>query len=134
MQKKAKSLPLSQINQLLILCNFATLHLKGQGRVAASKEIIRQWHDKLEGSSDYFAYQIQVLAWNYQIFEQLPKEHHGRFKNSQSILKNEAVCNSAQAWLFQQEKGKVTPMKFKHGPNDIILPSLGIFPSKPLCE
>ena len=25
-------------------------------------------------------------------------------------------------------------MKFKQGLNDIILPSLGIFPSKPLCE
>jgi len=134
LRKKAKSLPLSQINQLLILRNFATLCLKGLGRIAASKEIARQWHDKLEGSLDYFARRIRALAQHYQIFEQLPKEHRGGFKNSRSILKNEAVCNSARAWLFQQEKGKVTPMKFKHGLNDIILPSLGIFPSKPLCE
>jgi hypothetical protein len=108
--------------------------LKGLGRVAASKEIARQWHEKLDGSSDHFAHRIRALAWHYQFFEQLPKERRGGFKNSRSILKNETVRNSARAWLFQQEKGKVTPIKFKHGLNDIILPSLGIFPSKPLCE
>lgn len=134
LKKRAKSLSLSQINQLLIVRNFATLRLKGLGRIAASKEIARQWHEKLEGSSDHFARRIRALARHYQIFEQLPKERRGGFKNSRSILKNEAVRNSARAWLFQQEKGKVTPMKFKHGLNDIILPSLGIFPSKPLCE
>jgi len=116
------------------LRNFATLRLKGLGRIAASKEIARQWHDKLDGSSDHFACRIRALARHYQIFEQLPRERCGGFKNSRSILKNETVCNSARAWLFQQEKGKVTPIKFKHGLNDIILPSLGIFPSKPLCE
>jgi hypothetical protein len=30
--------------------------------------------------------------------------------------------------------GSVTPKKFMHGLNDTILPSLGIVPSKPLCE
>lgn len=134
LKKKAKSLSLSQINQLLILRNFATLRLKGLGRVAASKEIARQWHEKLDGSSDHFARRIRALARHYQIFEQLPKERRGGFKNSRSILKNETVRNSARAWLFQQGKGKVTPIKFKHGLNNIILPSLGIFPSKPLCE
>ena len=54
LKKKAKSLPLSQINQLMILSNFTTLHLKGLGRIVASKEIGRQWHDKLNGSSDPF--------------------------------------------------------------------------------
>jgi hypothetical protein len=49
LKKRAKSLPLSQINQLMILRNFATLRLKGLGRIVASKEIARQWHDKLEG-------------------------------------------------------------------------------------
>jgi hypothetical protein len=134
LKKRAKSLPLSQINQLMILRNFATLRLKGLGRIVASKEIARQWHDKLEGSSDHFARRIRALARHYQFFEQLPKECRGGFKNSQSILKNETVRNAARAWLFQQEKGKVTPIKFKHGLNSIILPSLRIFPSKPLCE
>ena len=134
LKKKAKSLSLPHINQLLILQNFATLRLKGLGRIAASKEIARQWHDKLDGSSDHFARRIRALARHYQIFEQLPKERRGGIKNARSILKNETVCNSARAWLFQQEKGKVSPIKFKHGLNDIILPSLGIFPSKPLCE
>ena len=54
LKKKARSLPLSQINQLMILRNFATLRLKGLGRIVASKEIARQWHDKLDGSSDHF--------------------------------------------------------------------------------
>ena len=134
LKKKAKSLPLSQINQLMIVRNFATLRLKGLGRIVASKEIARQWHDKLDGSSDHFAHHIQALAWHYQFFEQLPKERRGGFKNSRSILKSETVRNAAHAWLFQQGKGKVTPIKFKHGLSNIILPSLGIFPSKPLCE
>ena len=55
LKKKAKSLSLPHINQLLILQNFATLRLKGLGRIAASKEIARQWHDKLDGSSNHFA-------------------------------------------------------------------------------
>jgi hypothetical protein len=100
---------LLQINQLLIMRNFATLRLKGLGRIAASKEIARQWHEKLEGSSDHFACRIRALACHYQIFEQLPKECRGGLKNSRSILKNDAIRNSAWEWLFQQEKGKVTP-------------------------
>ncbi|KAJ7598006.1 hypothetical protein C8J56DRAFT_1021954 [Mycena floridula] len=43
--KKFKSLQLSKVNQLLILRNFATLRLKGEGRMAASEEISRQWHE-----------------------------------------------------------------------------------------
>jgi len=69
--KKAKSLPLSQINQLMIVQNFATLCLKGLGKIVTSKEIARQWHDKLDGSSDHFSHHIRVLTWHYQSFEQL---------------------------------------------------------------
>jgi hypothetical protein len=36
--------PLSQLNQLMILANFATLQLKGVSRIQASIEIVRQWH------------------------------------------------------------------------------------------
>ena len=74
LEKKYKSLPLSQINQYMILHNFATLRLKGLGRIEASKEISRQWDPKLEGSSEHFACRIRALACHYQIFEQLPKE------------------------------------------------------------
>ena len=48
--KNSKSL--TRTNQLLILRNFATLHLKGVQRMAASKEIVQQWD---EGVSIHFA-------------------------------------------------------------------------------
>jgi hypothetical protein len=134
LNKKYKSLPLSQINQLMILRNFATLRLKGLGRIEASKDIAKQWHQKLEGSSDHFARRIRALARHYQNFEQLPRERRGGQKNSRSILKNEAVRRASRAWLIQQQKGKVTPVKFQKGLNEAILPSLGIYPNKPLCE
>ena len=37
--------PASQINQLLILQNFANLWMKGLGRIVASEEIVWQWHE-----------------------------------------------------------------------------------------
>jgi hypothetical protein len=55
------TLPLSQINQLMILRNFATLRLKGHGRIAASLEIALQWHEKDEPST-HFACRIRALA------------------------------------------------------------------------
>jgi hypothetical protein len=39
LKRKKKSLPLSQMNQLMILRNFANLRLKGYGRIEASYEI-----------------------------------------------------------------------------------------------
>lgn len=72
--RKYKLLPLSQVNQLMILHNFAMLCLRGLGRIEASKEIARQFHQKLEGSSGHFAHRIWSLAHHYQIFEQLPRE------------------------------------------------------------
>ncbi|KAF9550186.1 hypothetical protein CPC08DRAFT_768942 [Agrocybe pediades] len=50
--KTAKTLSLSQINKLLIICNFATLRIKGFGKIAASKRIADQWH---EGKGTHFA-------------------------------------------------------------------------------
>ena len=134
LEKKYKSLPLSQINQYLILRNFATLRLKGLGRIETSKEIARQWHQKLEGSSEHFARRIRALARHYQIFEHLPREKRGGINNSRSVMKNEAVLRASRAWLIQQKKGSVTPGNFQKGINEVILPSLNIFPSKPLCE
>ena len=74
LERKYKSLPLLQVNQLMILRNFATLRLRGLSRIEASKEIARQFHQKLEGSSGHFACRIRSLARHYQIFEQLPRE------------------------------------------------------------
>ncbi|KAK0207757.1 hypothetical protein IW262DRAFT_1450785 [Armillaria fumosa] len=45
LKQKAKSLTLAQFNQLTIIRNFTTLQLKGYGRIAASEEIARQWHE-----------------------------------------------------------------------------------------
>ncbi|EDR02992.1 uncharacterized protein LACBIDRAFT_307799 [Laccaria bicolor S238N-H82] len=60
--------------------------------------------------------------------------HFARRIHSQSILKNEAVHRASCAWLIQQQKGKVTPVKFQKGLNESILLLLGIYPNKPLCE
>ena len=59
---KQKASP-SSINQLMILRNFATLQIKGLGRMAASNEIARQWFD---GKGVHFARQIRSLARHYQ--------------------------------------------------------------------
>jgi hypothetical protein len=63
-----KTLPLSRINQLLIIHNFVTLHLKGLNCIPASLEIARQWH---EGPGAHFAHCVCALARHYQVFEQL---------------------------------------------------------------
>jgi hypothetical protein len=60
---------LTTINQLLLLHNFSTLRIKGVGRITASREIARQWH---EGEGTHFARQVRILARHYQLFEQLP--------------------------------------------------------------
>jgi hypothetical protein len=52
LKKNSKTIPLSQLNQLLIISNFATLRLKGVSQIQASLEIARQWH---EGQGNWFA-------------------------------------------------------------------------------
>ena len=65
---------LSQLNQFLILRNFATLWIKGIGCIAASQEIAWQWHD---GTGIHFACQVRFLAHHYQLFECLPANSQG---------------------------------------------------------
>lgn len=60
--KGGKTLPLSRVNQLLLVRNFATLRLKGWGQIAASLEIAHQWH---EGEGAYFARKVRALARHY---------------------------------------------------------------------
>lgn len=63
---------LTEINQLIILCNFATLLIKSNQCIVASEQIAEQWH---KGVGTHFARQIQALAHHYQRFEQLsPKK------------------------------------------------------------
>jgi hypothetical protein len=120
-------LPMKDINQLMILRNFATLQLKGQGWVAASREIAAQWHEKLGGSSEHF-------ACHYQVFEQLPVESRGGSKNATSLLKDEAVKVAARTWLIEKCVRLITPQLFCHALNSQIFPSLNISLKKPLCE
>ncbi|KAF8510328.1 hypothetical protein JB92DRAFT_3119111 [Gautieria morchelliformis] len=45
MKKHSKIMPLSHLDQYMILGNFATLRIRGVTRIKASQEITRQWHD-----------------------------------------------------------------------------------------
>jgi len=118
---KKKNIPLTQLNQLIILRNFTTLHIKGIKWIVASKQIMEQWHD---GWGIHFARQIQALACHYQRFEQLPPEKCGG-KGHQSLFNNEGVQRAARAYLMGLNIGDVTPMKFRHTLNKQILPTLG---------
>ena len=117
----------------MILRNFANLRLKGYGQIEASFEIAQQWHEQ-DSSNSHFAWRVRALAHHYQIFEQLPKEHRGGYKNARLLLKDEIVRTAARTWLTEQPIGSIMPNNFMHGLNKIILPSLGMSPSKPLCE
>jgi hypothetical protein len=126
-------MPLPQINKLMILRNFATLRIKGYGCMEASLQIAEQWYDKKHNGS-HFAHRIRALARYYQVFEQLPKDNRGGLKNAHTLLADETVQIAARSWLTEQPVGSITPQKFQHGLNTIILPSLGISLKKPLCE
>ncbi|KIK77474.1 hypothetical protein PAXRUDRAFT_28801 [Paxillus rubicundulus Ve08.2h10] len=114
LKKKHKDLPLSQINQHMILSNFAMLRIKGATRTTASMEITHQWHHGT-GSGVWFARRVQALARHYQIFKQLPVEKWG-------------------GWLLNFKAGEVTPRALQTVLNTTILPNLGINPKWPICE
>ena len=118
---KNRNATLTQINQLIVLRNFATLRLKGLKRIVASEQIAEQWH---EGRGIYFARQIRELARHYQRFEQLPPEKRGG-KGRQSLFNDEAVQRAARAYLTGVHIGDVTPMLFRHALNERIFPTLG---------
>jgi hypothetical protein len=87
--------PASQINQLLILQNFANLRMKGLRRIAASEEIARQWH---EGQGVGFARHVRMLAHHYQLYEQLPVEKRGG-DTGRSLLNDEHVQTTQQGHI-----------------------------------
>ena len=101
-----QSLPLSKVNQLLILRNFATLRLKGFKKIAASEHIAQEWHD---GEGRYFARQVRCLAHHYQVFEQLPEGWKGGTRKARTLLLDEVVEAAARDWLMSQKAGAITP-------------------------
>lgn len=117
-----KSARLTTINQLLLLRNFATLRIKGLGRIAASQEIARQWH---EGEGAYFARRVRILARQYQIHEQLPTQSWGGYRGS-SIFNDERLQSAALDWLSKLPTGEVSPSRFCKALTEDILPYLGI--------
>ena len=131
LKNRGNTLPITKINQLLVLRNFATLQLKGYGKIEASTEIAWQWH---EGEGKHYARKIRALARHYQVFERLPVEKRGGEKASRSLLLDERVKTSARSWLTAQKVGEVTPRKFQHALNQEILPALSIMLKRPLCE
>ena len=131
LKKNSKALPLSRINQLLILSNFATLRLKGSSRITASLEIAKQWH---AGKGTWFARRIRALARHYQIFEKLPIEKRGGSANACSWLHDETVKKRTLDWLRAQPTGKVTPRGLQHALDSTIFPELNIRPKKPFSE
>ncbi|PCH45126.1 hypothetical protein WOLCODRAFT_155133 [Wolfiporia cocos MD-104 SS10] len=84
--KKHGQLTMLQINQLIVIRNFATLRLKGYRHIPVSLEIARQWH---EGDETYFACCVRALARHYQVFEQLPIKKRGGRKNAHSHLNDD---------------------------------------------
>ena len=115
----------------MIICNFATLRLKGLSRTQASIEIARQWH---EGQGNWFARCVRALAHHYQIFEKLPDEKHGGSENTHSWLHDESVKKLTLNWLTSQKTGDVTPRKLQHALNDRLFVELNIAPKSPISE
>lgn len=54
-----KTLLLGHIDQFLILCNFATLQIKGFTHTDASLDIAQQWQ---EGGGNYYVWHVRALA------------------------------------------------------------------------
>ncbi|KAJ3563302.1 hypothetical protein NP233_g9023 [Leucocoprinus birnbaumii] len=131
LQRKYKSLSISEVNRLMILRNFATLQIKGYSRFQASFSIAVQWRSGGTNNA-YFARMIRALARHYQAFEQLPPEKRGG-SHAHSLFKDERVRSAARMWLTDQPLGTVTPLKFHHALCDEILPSLGFSLNKPPC-
>jgi hypothetical protein len=129
LKKNAKKFALSQINKLMIICNFATLRLKGRSRVEASLEIAAQWHEQ---DGVWFSRKVRALARHYQIFEQLPVESRGGLRNARSLLKDELVKKRVLDYLQSLPTGKVMPKALQATINTVILSGLGITPKKPI--
>ena len=131
--KKHKTLPLSQVNQLMILSHFVTLQLKGSSCITASMEITQLWYDG-KGTGAWFSRCVHALARHYQVFEQLPKEKRGGSRNLLSFLDDESVETCCHTWLSSLPSGQVTPHTFQNALESTIFPELGITPKHLISE
>jgi hypothetical protein len=127
LKKNSSIMPLSRLNQLMIISNFATLRLKGVSRTQAEIEIARQWHHG-KGKGDWFARQVRSLARHYQLFGNLPRELRGGSRLAQSWLHDERVKLHALEYLCNIPAGKVTPRAFQGHINSSLFPELDIKP------
>ena len=108
--------------------HFATLRIKGVGRMAASREIARQWHD---GEGTHFARRVCVLARHYQLYEQLPTQNWGGYRGY-SLFNDKRVQGATHNWLLKLPTGEVSPRRFCRALTKEILPCLGL--SKSVSE
>ncbi|KAF8208560.1 hypothetical protein K438DRAFT_1754445 [Mycena galopus ATCC 62051] len=131
LKKNSKILPLSRINQLMIVSNFATLRLKGVSRTQAGAEISRQWHDG-KGKGEWFARRVRSLARHYQLFGKLPREARGGSRPARSWLHDERVKVRVLEYLRGIPTGKVTPFALQKHINSSLFPELDIKPKNPL--
>jgi hypothetical protein len=127
-KERHKTLPLTHLNQLIILSDFATLCLKGHTRTAASLMISEQW----KTSSGYWmARHIHYLARFYQQFETLPENHGGRWM-ARSFLFRDEVKMAFTSFLNSVPNGTMTPRVLMNHVNETIFLELGIQPTRPI--
>src|SRR6266481_6282601 len=131
LNNESKILPLSKLNQLMIISCFATLQLKGYSCTQSSIEVAQQWH---EGGGNWFSLRVRALARHYQVFKRLPVERRGGAGNTRSWLHDESVKKSTLNWLTSPKTGKVTPQKLAHALNEALFPELNITPKSPISE
>jgi hypothetical protein len=103
----------------MIICNFATLCLKGVSRIQAGLEITQQWHEE---KGDWFARRVQSLARHYQLFGMLPCELRGGSQPARSWLHNEQVKIRVLEYLRNIPAGKVTPCALQKHTNSSLFP------------
>ncbi len=133
LKKNSRTMPLSQLNQYMILGNFFTLQIKGQHRIQASIEIARQWNQGHRGDGT-FARRIRALARHYETFEKLPKEKRGGVRKARSWLHDEKVKKAVMEYLVNVPVGKVTSRQLARQVNDCIFPELGVHPKHPIVS
>ncbi|KIM64084.1 hypothetical protein SCLCIDRAFT_23712 [Scleroderma citrinum Foug A] len=116
--KKHKSLPLSQVNQLMILSHFATLRLKGSSCIATSMEITWLWYDG-KGTGAWFSHRVCALARHYQWYivtptpvnECVTKEDYTQAICNNPLKKERIKVGNSQGWHKYPAKTVILAME-----------------------
>ncbi|KIJ23733.1 hypothetical protein M422DRAFT_275620 [Sphaerobolus stellatus SS14] len=82
------------------------------------------------GRGPYFARQLQELEPYVLKFRQLPPSKKRAQYQQVTLLDNENILQNVREYLAALKIGSVTPLKFMHHMNSVILPSLGFPGSK----